>query len=97
MDFFKPTSDGYTIYTKSRCSFCTKAKILLEEENHVIVDCDEYLIDENTKQQFLQFMETLIGKSYRTFPMIFKDGDFIGGFSETKISYDKANAFNGDF
>jgi glutaredoxin len=92
-----PSKNGYTIYSKSRCPFCTKAKVLLENENRIIIDCDDFLIDENTKQQFLQFIEHLIGKPYRTFPMIFNDGEFIGGFTETKSYYEKAAAFKGDF
>jgi len=96
-EFNNPIKNGYTIYSKSRCPFCTKAKVLLENENHIIIDCDDFLSDENTKQQFLQFMEELIGKPYRTFPMIFKDGEFIGGFTETKTYYEKAAAFNGEF
>ena len=97
MEFTNPSKNGYTIYTKSRCPFCTKAKALLENENHTIIDCDEFLSDENTKQQFLQFIEDLIGKPYRTFPMILKDGVFIGGFTETKVYYEKDTAFNGEF
>lgn len=97
MEFEKPSITGYTIYSKSRCPFCTKAKVLLEEEEHIIIDCDQYLIDDTTKQQFLQFIENLINKEYRTFPMIFKDGQFIGGFNETKVYYDKEQAFNSDF
>jgi glutaredoxin len=93
MEFEKPSATGYTIYSKSRCPFCTKAKVLLEEEPYTIIDCDEYLVDENTKQQFLLFIENLINKEYRTFPMIFKDGQFIGGFTETKVYYDKEQAF----
>jgi len=95
MVFEKPSSTGYTIYSKSRCPFCTKAKVLLEEEPYTIIDCDQYLVDDTTKQQFLLFIENLIGKEYRTFPMIFKDGEFIGGFNETKVFYDKEQAFNG--
>jgi glutaredoxin len=97
MDFEKPSATGYTIYSKSRCPFCRKAKVLLEEEPYTIIDCDQYLADDTTKQDFLQFIENLINKEYRTFPMIFKDGQFIGGFNETKIYYDKEQAFNSDF
>jgi len=93
MEFEKPSVTGYTIYSKSRCPFCTKVKVLLEEEPYTIIDCDPYLTDENTKQEFLQFIENLINKQYRTFPMIFKDGQFIGGFTETKVYYDKEQAF----
>uniref|UniRef100_A0A6C0DCG9 Glutaredoxin domain-containing protein n=1 Tax=viral metagenome TaxID=1070528 RepID=A0A6C0DCG9_9ZZZZ len=94
MEFEKPSEVGYTIYSKSRCPFCTKAKVLLEEEPYTIIDCDMYLVDDTTKQQFLLFIENIIGKEYRTFPMIFKDGEFIGGFTETKVYYDKERAFN---
>ena len=97
MEFEKPSEAGYTIYSKSRCPFCTKAKVLLEEEPYTIIDCDMYLVDDTTKQQFLLFIENLINKQYRTFPMIFKDGLFIGGFTETKVYYDKENAFKNDF
>ena len=97
MEFVNPSKNGYTIYTKSRCPFCTKAKVLLENENQTIVDCDEYLSDGDKKLYFLQFIEDLIGKPYRTFPMIFKDGVFIGGFSETKVYYEKSTAFDCEF
>lgn len=97
MEFTNPSESGYTIYTKSRCPFCTKAKVLLENENKTIVDCDEYLSDGDKKLHFLQFMEDLIGKPYRTFPMIFKHGVFIGGFSETKVYYEKSTAFDCEF
>jgi glutaredoxin len=97
MEFEKPSTSGYTIYSKSRCPFCTKAKALLQDEPYTIIDCDQYLTDENIKQQFLQFIEILINKQYRTFPMIFKDGEFIGGFTETKVYYDKEQAFNNNF
>jgi glutaredoxin-related protein len=97
MEFEKPSVTGYTIYSKSRCPFCTKAKVLLEEEPYTIIDCDSYLVDDTIKQEFLQFIENIIQKQYRTFPMIFKDGEFIGGFTETKIYYEKEQAFNDCF
>ena len=88
MEFEKPSASGYTIYSKSGCSFCTKVKVLLEEEPYTIIDCDQYLVDDNIKQQFLLFIKNIAGKECRTFPMIFKDGIFIGGFTETKVYYD---------
>ena len=86
-----PAEKGYTIYTKSQCSFCVKSKTLLKAEAFTMIDCDEYIIDD--KDSFLQFIEGLIGKSYRTFPMIFHDGKFLGGYAETKEHYEKACAF----
>jgi len=80
MDFETPSQTKYTIYSKSGCPNCTKAKKLIENEKPEIIDCDEYLIED--KQSFLEFMEFLIGKDYRIFPMIFHKGAFIGGYKE---------------
>jgi len=93
-----PAEQGYTIYTKSQCSFCVKSKTLLKAEPFTMIDCDEYIIED--KESFLKFIENLIGKPYRMFPMIFFDGKFLGGFAETKEHYEKglAHAFtNTDF
>jgi len=92
MNFELPSEIGYTIYTKSQCSYCVKAKNLLKNEPYTMIDCDEYVIE--AKEEFLLFIENLIGKPYRTFPMVFKDGQFIGGFSETKTQYEKDLAFS---
>lgn len=86
-----PSEQGYTIYTKSQCSFCVKSKTLLKAEPFTMIDCDEYVIED--KESFLKFIENLIGKSYRMFPMIFYDGEFLGGFAETKEHYEKQKAF----
>jgi glutaredoxin len=91
-----PSDEGYTIYTKSQCPFCIKAKNLLKDEAYTMIDCDDYLIDD--KETFLAFIENLIGKSYRTFPMIFKNKKFIGGFKEAQEEYQKkTNIFNSEF
>lgn len=89
-----PAEQGYTIYTKSLCSYCVKSKTLLKTEPFTMIDCDEYIIDD--KEAFLKFIEGLIGKSYRTFPMIFHNGKFLGGYAETKEHYEKVNAFTND-
>uniref|UniRef100_A0A6C0JI22 Glutaredoxin domain-containing protein n=1 Tax=viral metagenome TaxID=1070528 RepID=A0A6C0JI22_9ZZZZ len=89
--FELPSGEGYTIYTKSQCGFCIKSKNLLKAEPYTMIDCDEYLLED--KEAFLAFIETICGKSYRTFPIIFKDGKFLGGFSETKTHYEKEKAF----
>jgi len=83
MEFIEPVKIGFTVYGKSGCNYCTKTKNLLKEKNLTFfeVDCDEYLIEE--KDNFLSFVQNKIGKSYNTFPMIFYNGQFIGGFNET--------------
>ena len=80
--FPTPSETGYTIFAKSGCSYCEKAKLLLQPDNPVIIDCDKLIIDEQCKQEFLQHIEKIAGKSHRTFPMIFKDTNFIGGYSD---------------
>lgn len=96
MEYIEPSADNYTIYTKSGCPNCTKAKKLLEtgNENLLIVDCDEWLIED--KPAFLDFIREKAGKECKTFPMIFHNGKFVGGFDETKIYKEKQDAFSID-
>jgi glutaredoxin len=91
--FQRPLKNGYTIYTKSGCSFCIKAKGLLSKYNPYIVNCDSYLSE--NKDLFLRYIQTLTMIPYRTFPMIFFDGYFVGGYTEIKMHLDKEDAFAG--
>lgn len=86
MEFTEPSSKGYTIYSKSGCTYCTKVKELLKllELPYEMVNCDEYLLED--RDGFLAFIKERAGKEYKTFPMVFADGKFLGGFSETKAS-----------
>lgn len=90
MDLPHPTSVSYTIYTKSGCLSCTKVKDLLKPAHPelVLVDCDDYLLE--NKEEFLQHMKTLIGYECKAFPMVFKNGLFVGGYTETKKDYDQS-------
>jgi glutaredoxin len=92
MNFESPAKKGYTIYTKSGCHFCTKAKQLLVKEQIYLVDCDEYLIE--ARSQFLEFIKSISGGiDHKTFPIIFYQGNYIGGFADLKVFYDRENAF----
>ena len=71
--------DGYTVLTKEGCKWCTKVKDLLPQAN--VVACDEFLED---KMSFFEHVDTLTGKEYRLFPMVFFNKEFIGGYTETK-------------
>jgi len=44
------------------------------------------------REGFLAFIKELVGKEYRTFPMIFRSGYFIGGFTETKNLFELEDA-----
>ena len=91
--FEEPSETVYTVYTKSGCPFCTKVKDLLVEKKLAfdLIECDEYLV--NKKAEFLHFIQEKAGKEHRTFPMVFRPGLFIGGFTETKKLLDFEDAF----
>ena len=91
MEYIPPKSKGYTIYTKNNCSYCERVKTLLKNEKVLIIPCDEYL--EEDREEFLIFVEVITGISYKTFPMVFLDGKFIGGFTETKKQYIDPESF----
>ena len=94
MDYEKPSESMYTIYSKSGCTYCVKVKKLLLEKKLAfdMIDCDDYLIE--NKEDFLAYIKEVAGREYRTFPMVFRCGEFIGGFTETKQLLDKEEAFD---
>lgn len=83
MEFPYPEKGQITVYSKSGCINCTKVKTLLKDKSMAfnIIDCDEFLLE--YKDEFLSFIQTLIGKEYRIFPIVFDNNQFIGGFNET--------------
>lgn len=94
MDIIKPNLDCFTIYTKTGCSYCEKVKVLLKNKNYnpIFINCDDYL--KNDKEFFLNYIEKIAGVKHKTFPIVFKDGIFIGGFTETNKYIDKFSAFD---
>ena len=64
------------IYTKPTCPFCIRAKALLQERGIEFVDHDV----SNNPDLRAEVSESVGG--YNTVPMIFMDGEFIGGCSE---------------
>lgn len=99
MDFDKPSeTTQYTIYSKSGCPNCKKVKELLETQkiSFTVIDCDEYLIE--SKTEFLNFIQELSSQEWKTFPIVFnKDGQFIGGFTDTKVYLEQLEEQNLDF
>jgi len=82
----------YVIYTKSKCKYCDKVKELLKNVNPKpeIILCDEYLLNDKSKENFLNKMASKIGEPYRTFPMVFFNDQFIGGYEETLRFYERS-------
>jgi glutaredoxin len=83
MEFIEPTKKGFTVYSKSGCPNCLTIKKLIKEKNFFLfeVDCDDYILE--NKEGFLKFIEERAETSYKTFPMVFFDGKFIGGATHT--------------
>jgi glutaredoxin len=82
MNFEKPSIEKYTIYSKSGCINCRKVKELLKKNNieYEIIHCDDYLLED--KENFLLFIQSYSNMEWKTFPMVFYDCKFIGGFNE---------------
>ena len=98
MEFENPSESGFTIYTKSGCPNCTKVKALLKDKKlkFNLIDCDEYIIED--KDFFLLFIKELTNTEVKTFPIIFYDKEFIGGYSETvKFVNELSLAFDSSF
>jgi glutaredoxin len=96
--FRNPSNKEYTVYSKSGCPNCTKVKELLLSNNipFIVIDCDEYLIER--KSEFLLFIQELTSREWKTFPMVFtSDGQFIGGFTDTRIYLEELLEFTDEF
>jgi len=91
-NYTQPIKEGYTIYTKSGCPNCTKVKALLTGEPQLIVDCDDYIIED--KISFLEFIKEKSEKEWKTFPMVFHNENFIGGFAEIAKYKEQLDAFS---
>ena len=74
-------NDEWTIYTLSWCGYCKAAKSLLREKNLKFIEHDvSQLSNVNSCLSNLT-------KDYQLYPMIFKKGKFIGGFSDLKNEF----------
>ena len=62
-------------------------KELLQNENVTYVNCDDII--KFNRQQFIEEMNMLtLQPEHTTFPFVFKNKIFIGGYMETKKKYD---------
>ena len=97
MEIRDPHIKEFTVYTKKECKYCEKVKELLIDNQFffTVIPCDDYLLE--NKEAFLDIMEKKIGQVYKTFPMVFYEGKFLGGFTETEIFIDKLKSFDDIF
>jgi glutaredoxin len=93
-----PIPEGQiTVYSKSGCINCTKIKTLLKDKHLAfkVIDCDEFILE--NREEFLLFMQQLIGKEYKIFPIVFDNNTFIGGYHETVKYIEKLLDFDMSF
>ena len=83
MEIENPSDTGFTIYSKSGCPNCLKVKAFLNEKKikFKLINSDENLIED--KETFLIYITQIAKKEVRTFPIVFIDKEFIGGYNET--------------
>jgi glutaredoxin len=82
---------GFTVYTKFNCKLCDLVKEVLQQNKfHVkIIPCDEYLYrSELMKESFFahmnrKYIQQFSVGEHRTFPIVFFQGKFLGGYSDT--------------
>ena len=88
-----PTSE-YIIYTKSGCDFCRKLKnlLILENKKFTEINCDQQLVQ--NKNQFLSSIKKMTGREWKTFPIVFINTVFIGGYTETARYIEREHAFS---
>lgn len=80
MTIVLPFDNGYFMYTKSKCKWCRMAKEKLP--NVVVCNVDKYL-EQDKKQSFLKRVADISGTNPTTFPMVFYNGIFLGGCTES--------------
>jgi len=92
---------GFTVLTKKDCSYCTKVKELLiqkEDTTLLIIPCEkEWREDRAGFLQGVKEKAGIIDAEIKTFPIVFLDGKWIGGFTETAKYFQEKEAFTQDF
>lgn len=82
----KPANTDYTIYTITKCKYCdmTKEHIKVKQPSAkcIYINCDKFLKTCRERDKFFLFMKQYTITPYFYFPMIFKNGKFIGGLKE---------------
>ena len=68
-----------TIYSKSNCQQCDSAKLLCTMKG---IDVEIKMLDKDfTRDEILT-----LAPNTRSFPVVFKDGELLGGLEQLKIS-----------
>lgn len=75
---------GYTVYSKRECLWCERVKDLLtnREASYVAIACDDAL--SANREEFIRIMKERTGLATIKFPLVFYQGEFVGGYPDTK-------------
>jgi glutaredoxin len=88
--FELPSQREFTIYCKKSCSYCEKAITLLENKKviYYVIKSDDYCL--KNKNEFISFVqEKTKNKWNKTFPIIFHNEKYIGGFTDLEKYIEK--------
>jgi glutaredoxin-related protein len=89
----------FIIYTKQSCQYCSDLKTFLIKNNKTFQEIDIYQINSlqtipfeyHDKDSFFKKLNEII--IWKTFPIVFKNNTFIGGYTETVQYVKKEDAF----
>lgn len=86
MEYPQPASKDFTIYTISKCGYCNRFKNVLAKHSlpaATIINCDLFVENATAKQDFFRFINEFSSpKKHQTFPVIFHNGEYIGGYMD---------------
>lgn len=92
----------FLVYSKSNCKYCEYAKELLEEKgvSYKVINVDEIL--KYNRTEFILSINEKINQSNgkrfnNTFPIIFLEEKYIGGFTDLVCQINHVKLFNEDF
>jgi glutaredoxin len=82
MDLPEISQKGMTVLTKSNCMNCEKLKAYLFDKNIEFspIYCDKYYEIEANKKQLREHLITLTGKTINSYPLVFLNGVYLGGY-----------------
>ena len=87
-----PSKKGLTVYTRRGCDYSLRAKSLGEDvppRTMTFIECDDLFFRDGANLFFAQMCEFTRPRTHRTFPFVFWDGKFIGGYAEMRNKYDE--------
>jgi len=82
---FGMTKENWILYSKQGCPYCQDAKNLLLNRKSEKDNVQVTIIDKDTLSKPLDVYKD--GKLFETWPRIFLNGEFIGGFGDLKNKF----------